>query len=315
VNTTTGGTGFTITLPTGRIGLNGAIAGNQSGYFVFTAPSQPGVYEFFGSARFFGMTGEMRVGPACPTSATPCLSVTGITGSATVRSTAVAPGQLVTLFGSGIGPNTGASFMGLDTGALFPFFPPAPTSLGDTQVFFNGVAAPMLFAQANQVNAIVPFEVLQQGDTANVQISHGGQTTQAVTVSVVKKQPGIFTTGGTGSGQAVVQNADGKLNSSSNLAAKGSTISILATGAGQTIPTLPDGTFATDDSNRPRLRITVLIGGIGAEVVSARVPVGFVAGLIQVDVRIPAGAPSGPAVSLELGVGDELSPPATLAIQ
>ena len=193
------------------------------------------------------MTGEMRVGPACPTSATPCLSVTGITGSATVRSTAVAPGQLVTLFGSGIGPNTGASFMGLDTGALFPFFPPVPTSLGDTQVFFNGVAAPMLFAQANQVNAIVPFEVLQQGDTANVQISHGGQTTQTVTVSVVKKQPGIFTTGGTGSGQAVVQNADGKLNSSSNLAAKGSTISILATGAGQTIPTLPDGTFATDD--------------------------------------------------------------------
>jgi hypothetical protein len=68
VNTTAGGTGFTITLPMGRIGLNGAIAGNQSGYFVFTAPSQPGVYEFFGSARFFGMTGEMRVGPACPTS-------------------------------------------------------------------------------------------------------------------------------------------------------------------------------------------------------------------------------------------------------
>ena len=182
-------------------------------------------------------------------------------------------------------------------------------------MFFNGVAAPLLFAQANQVNAIVPFEVSGQGNTATVQISHSGQTTQTVTVSVVKKQPGIFTTGGTGSGQAIVQNADGSLNSSSNLAAKGSTISILATGAGQTTPILPDGTFATDDSNRPRLRITVLIGGIGAEVVSSRVPVGFPAGLIQVDVQIPAGAPSGPAVSLELGVGDVLSPPATLAIQ
>jgi quinohemoprotein ethanol dehydrogenase len=320
VNTTSGGTGFTITLPTGRIGLNGAIAGNQSGYFVFTAPSQPGVYEFFGSARFFGMTGEMRVGPACPTSATPCLSVTGVTGSATVRSTAVAPGQLVSFFGNGIGPASAAAFpffpgMGPDSGALFPFFPPVPTSLGDTQVYFNGVAAPVLFAQANQVNAIVPFEVLQQGDTANVQISHSGQMTQSVTVSVVKKQPGIFTTAGTGSGQAIVQNADGTLNSPSNLAAKGSTISILATGSGQNTPILPDGTFATDDSNRPRLRITVLIGGIGAEVVSARVPVGFFAGLIQVDVRVPAGAPSGSAVSLELGVGDVLSPPATVAIQ
>jgi uncharacterized protein (TIGR03437 family) len=320
VNTAAGGTGFTITLPTGRIGLNGAIAGNQSGYFVFTAPSQPGVYEFFGSARFFGMTGEMRVGQACPTSATPCLSVTGITGSATERSTAVAPGQLVTLFGSGIGPASAALFrffpgMSPEPGALFPFFPAVPTSLGDTQVFFNGVAAPVLFAQANQVNAIVPFEVLRQGDTANVQISHGGQMTQTVTVSVVKKQPGIFTTGGTGSGQAIVQNADGTLNSSSNLAAKGSTISILATGTGQNTPILPDGTFATGDSNRPRLRITVLIGGIGAEVINARVPLGLFAGLVQVDVRIPAGAPSGPQVSLELGVGDVLSPPTTLAIQ
>jgi uncharacterized protein (TIGR03437 family) len=157
--------------------------------------------------------------------------------------------------------------------------------------------------------------VLQQGDTANVQISHSGQLTQPVTVSVVKKQPGIFTTGGTGSGQAIVQNADGTLNSSSNRAAKGSTISILATGAGQNIPTLPDGTIATDDSGRPRLRITVLIGGIGAEIVSARLPAGFVAGLIQVNVQIPAGAPSGPAVSLELGAGDVLSPPATVAIQ
>ena len=75
----------------------------------------------------------------------------------------------------------------------------------------------------------------------------------------------------------------------------------MATGAGQTTPTLADGTFAADDSIRPRLPITVLIGGIGAEVVSARVPLGVFAGLIQVDVQIPAGAPSGPAVSLELG--------------
>ncbi len=320
VNTGAGGTGFTITLPTGRIGLNGTIASNQNGYFVFTAPSQPGVYEFFGSARFLGMTGEMRVGPACPTSATPCLSVTGITGSATVLSTAVAPGQFVTLYGSGIGPDSGASFplspgMGPDPGVLFPFFPPVPTSLGDTQVFFNGVAAPLLFAQANQVNAIVPFEVLPGAGTVDVQISHSGQMTQTVTVSVVKKQPGILTIGGTGSGQAIVQNADGSLNSSSNPAARGSTISILATGAGQTTPILPDGTFAADDSIQPRLPITVLIGGIGGEAISARVPLGFVAGLIQVDVIIPAGAPSGPEVSLELGVGDVLSPPTTLAIQ
>ena len=144
VNTGANGTGFTITLPTGRIGLSGTIASNQSGYFVFTAPSQPGVYEFFGPARFFGMTGEMRVGPACPTSATPCLSVTGITGSATVRSTAVAPGQLVTLFGSGIGP---------DSGALFPFFP----GMGPE----SGALVPVLFRRCPPVSETL--SVLQWG--------------------------------------------------------------------------------------------------------------------------------------------------------
>src|SRR5262249_22814427 len=66
VNTTTGGTGFTITLPTGRIGLNGAVAGNQSGYFVFTAPSQPGVYGFFGFARFLGQGGGLAGWPGFP---------------------------------------------------------------------------------------------------------------------------------------------------------------------------------------------------------------------------------------------------------
>jgi uncharacterized protein (TIGR03437 family) len=102
----------------------------------------------------------------------------------------VAPGQLVTLFGSGIGPDTGAFFPffpGMDphSGALFPFFPPVPTSLGDTQVFFNGVAAPVLFAQANQVNAICP-----SGVTAGIPpMANRLRTDVVVTVSVVKSSP------------------------------------------------------------------------------------------------------------------------------
>ena len=101
------------------------------------------------------------MGPACPTAATPCLSATGVVSSANLRSAAVAPGQIVTIFGRGIGPETGAfASMPPESGNL-------PVFLADTQVFFGGVSAPLLYVQANQVNAIVPFEMTGRDSAAS----------------------------------------------------------------------------------------------------------------------------------------------------
>jgi quinohemoprotein ethanol dehydrogenase len=309
VNTGTPAAGITMRLPSGPIALRGTVRTNEDAFFVFTAPNEPGVYEFFGPSRFFGMTGLMRVGPACAVSASPCISAAGIVSSANLRSTAVAPGQLVTIFGRGIGP---------ESGVFAPVSPDSrnlPIQLGDTQVFFNGIAAPLLYAQANQVNAIVPFEVAGR-DSAQVQISRGGgQTTQLATVSIVPAQPGIFTARGVASGQGIVLNQDGTPNSAGNPAARGSVVSIFATGAGQTNPAGMNGAFARDDSMKMALPVTVLIGGIGAETVNARVPRGVFAGIVQADVRVPADAPSGSEVALELATGEVISPPATIAVR
>lgn len=82
VNTGTSAAGFTLRLPSGPIALRGSVAVNKEAFLVFTAPSEPGEFLFFGPGRFFGMTGLMRVGPRCPTTATPCISATGVVSSA-----------------------------------------------------------------------------------------------------------------------------------------------------------------------------------------------------------------------------------------
>jgi alcohol dehydrogenase (cytochrome c) len=309
VNNGTSPSGFTLRLPSGPVALRGTVAVNRAVFVTFTAPSEPGVYEFFYAPnRFHGMTGRMRVGPACPTAATPCLAETGVVSSATLRGTAVAPGEVVTIFGRGIGPEAGVFPPTLSAGGALP------TQLGGTQVTFNGVAAPLVFAQANQVNAIVPFEVTGR-ESADVQISFNGRTTNTVTVSVVEAQPGLFTRSGASTGQAIALNQDGSFNSSSNPAARGSTLSIFATGAGQTNPPAQTGSFASSDSIRPLLAVKVLIGGIGADVGSARIPQGSFAGMLRVDVRVPEAAPTGAETPIEVVIGDTLSPPVTVAIR
>jgi alcohol dehydrogenase (cytochrome c) len=59
------GFGFVIDLPTRPLALVGHLGPGESKYVAFTAPSQPGDYEFYsltGNAeRFFGMTGTLRV--------------------------------------------------------------------------------------------------------------------------------------------------------------------------------------------------------------------------------------------------------------
>lgn len=189
-----------------------------------------------------------------------------------------------------------------------------PTSLGGTQVSFGGVPAPLLFSSANQVNAIVPFAMTGR-QTAELSIVHDGQNTPPVTVSIVEVQPGLFTMRGAGMGPAIILNQDGGLNSGSNPASKGSTVSIFATGAGQTNPPGVDGMFATNDSSAPLRRVEALIGGIGGEVLSARTARGLFAGVIRVDVRVPANVASSLETRIALAVGDVISPPATIAIR
>ena len=90
---------------------------------------------------------------------------------------------------------------------------------------------------------------------------------------------------------------------------------MFATGEGQTDPEGVDGRLAGDVLPKPRAPVSVQIGGLPAEVLYAGAAPGLVAGVLQVNAKVPDGAASG-AVPLLLTVGNATSPGGvTVAVQ
>ena len=137
-----------------------------------------------------------------------------------------------------------------------------------------------------------------------------------MTLPVASAAPGIFTADSSGRGQGAILNEDTSLNSLSNPARKGSIVVLFATGEGQTTPNGVDGLPAGSVFPKPNLPVTVQIGGVNAEVLYAGAAPGLVAGVMQLNVKIPETAPSGNAVPLTVQVGTQQSASAvTLAVQ
>ena len=115
----------------------------------------------------------------------PILDAGGIVNGASFRPGRVAPGEIVTLFGTGIGPFAGTRLQLEPTGLV-------ATSLGGGRVLFDGVAAPMVYASPNQVNAVVPYAVAGRTST-EVRVEFAGTTSDAITMPVEAAAPGLFT--------------------------------------------------------------------------------------------------------------------------
>ena len=203
------------------------------------------------------------------------------------------------IYGSGIGPAQLVTAVPGSNG----FY---GTQLANTSVSFNGVPAPMIYTWATQVAAIVPYEIT--GTAAQVTVTYQGQTSAAFSVPIASSAPGIFTLNSTGQGQAAAINQDGvTVNSAATPAKMGDIISLYATGEGQTTPAGVDGKPASVPYPKPILPVWVTVGGQNATVIYAGGAPGLVAGLMQVNVQIPAGFQAGSAVPVALQV-DGLSP-------
>jgi uncharacterized protein (TIGR03437 family) len=234
-------------------------------------------------------------------------SLTAITDAASFISGSVSPGELIVCFGTNLGPAT-AAFAQVSNGAI-------TNSLGGVQVLFNGVAAPLLYAQANQINAIVPYEAAGAG-SVSVQVFYGGQTSSTLTVPVADTAPSIFTQGSSGYGQGAILDQNLSVNSIDNVTHPGNVIVIYATGAGQTNPPGVDGRIATGASFPPVDSPTVTVGGIPATVLYAGAAPGLVAGVEQLNVLLPANTPSGNAVPVVISAkGVSSQSPVTVAVQ
>lgn len=235
--------------------------------------------------------GQWTVG-ALPGSA-PEISVAGVVNAASYQGGAVAPGEIVAIFGTGLGPAQIAYARYDATGLLGNF-------AGGTKVFFDGVQAPMIYALDGQVSAIVPYSV---ASSTKVRVEYQGRRSNEVTVPVAAALPGIFRYPSSTQG-VVVQEAG--FNSDQLPVERGKIVWFYVTGEGQTVPAGVDGRLPVAPNwPVPAGDLTVTFGDQPGRVEFK----GLVyAGVLQLNVRVPDDAPVGSNVPLTVTVGGIPSP-------
>ncbi len=215
----------------------------------------------------------------------------------------IAPGEIVTLFGDDLGPETLAAGA-YENGML-------SRQVAGTKVYFSGVEAPLVYVSRTQTSAIVPYNL---GAAATVQVEYQGRRTNAITLAVGPAMPGLFTYAA-GSGQIVAVNQNYQFNGAANPAAPGDWVTIFLTGQGAVTPAPADGQMPSGPDwpacTRP---LQIRVGDV--VVPSSEIWNGLLfQGVLQVNFRIPPQAPAGaiPVVVSVSGAASQAS--ATLAIR
>ena len=234
--------------------------------------------------------------------------VKSMANSASYLSGAISPGEMVTLFADAAGAFGPQAGVGLTADAIVDN--KLPTSLGGVQVLFNGIAAPMIYASATQINTIVPYEIAGASDV-DVTVAYNGQTSAPFAVKTVAAHPALFTATATGVGQGAAGQYDLSgnyrgLNSADNPVTRGGMVTLFATGEGKTsggvTGTITSAQATAPYTPQPQFAPSVLIDGQPATVVFYGEVPGVVAGMMQINAIVPATVHSGPVtVSISMG--------------
>jgi uncharacterized protein (TIGR03437 family) len=198
----------------------------------------------------------------------------------------ISPGEIVALKGTGLGPPA-------------PSVPTAANGilgnlLGGTQVFFDGVAAPLMYVGDAQINVVAPYSLAGKTATA-IQVAYQGRRTVPVSVPVSAISAALFERS---DGTPFVLNPDYSENSQTNPVARGGLLILYMTGAGQTVPASVDGQiWQTAAGLEAPVSATLTSYGY-ADKVMATVPVLYagpaptlVSGVQQFNIAIPADLP------------------------
>jgi uncharacterized protein (TIGR03437 family) len=214
----------------------------------------------------------------------------------------VAPGQLISLFGSGIGPDQPAiaSLTGPD---------PVPFTLGGVTVTFEGIAAPIAYASSTQVNLGVPWEV-QQKSTTLMQVTIGGTVVATRLFGVAAGNPSLFVdtnqTAADGNDfyQTISLNPDASKNSKDNPAPGGSWVTLYLNGAGLYPGGTPPQTGSISSQSPEPIDVPVVVaaGTTALETGPLTAWPGVLSGLYQIQVHLPVYQQSPIAVALTVTV-------------
>jgi uncharacterized protein (TIGR03437 family) len=236
----------------------------------------------------------------------PLPTISRVTNGASFNTGDLAAGEIVTIFGTAMGPTT-----------LTPASPSGgqyPTTVGGVQVTI-GYRAPLIYVRNDQIAAIVPYEINRPGllfiAKPTVIVFFAGQSSNGITLNQVSTAPGIFTTGG-GTGQGAILNKDLSVNSAANPATKGDPVVVYLTGEGQTSPGGVSGRATTGTAPFPvpvSGSVTATVAGQPAQVVFAAEAPTLVSGVLQVNLIVPQTVGSGdlPIVVSIGGVSSQLT--------
>ena len=201
------------------------------------------------------------------------------------------PGELVAIQGYGLGPAAGVAS--------------SPTvGLAGVQVYFDSFAAPILYAQANQVNVQVPWEIAGQSST-KLQVTYNGAPVASVNVPVEAALPGIL----------FIENSDGSINSPTNPARPGDFIAIYGTGGGaMNPPGSTGGIWPLSPLSYLTQPASAMVGSETAQVLYAGSAPTLDTGFFQMNLLLPPDLTAA-TNSLSVTIGGASSAPVSIAIQ
>jgi uncharacterized protein (TIGR03437 family) len=183
-------------------------------------------------------------------------------------------------------------------------------TLANTQVLFDGISAPLVYAQSRQINAIVPWQ-LEGRSTTEACVVYAGAKTNCITLPVSEMSPGFFRIR---PGDLAALNQDSSINSPENPAKQGSIVTVFLTGSGPSVPPQEDGevtqgvrpsalavkmfvTFFLNPFNTREIPIEVLLHCPAPALVS---------GVEVIQFRAPLGTPYGVSLTMTSSTGELL---------
>jgi uncharacterized protein (TIGR03437 family) len=245
------------------------------------------------------------------------LNPTGIQNqsSSALFTAGIAPGEYITLTGSGLVTGTNVA----------PKFPTTyPTQLGGIEVLMNGNPAPLVYScsQCDSGNdliiAVTPWELTGTGVLQIQVVSTAGARSNAVTLFQSMTAPGVKASEN-GIGDVSAQHASNfSLITTSSPAQIGETIVLYAVGLGSVSPVLQDGQAGGSSiSSITEQPISVYFDdGVNAPAQASIGFSGLVAGyvnLYQLNVTVPSGINSGD-VFVEIAGPDSYTSEASIPI-
>ena len=236
----------------------------------------------------------------------PVIQASGFVNGASYQSGPPSSREIITIFGSGLGPPQLVTAYVPQAGSL-------PTSLAGTSVEFQGTKAELLYVQDQSIGAIVPNTIYDVPATVTVKL--GGTVGPSVSIPAPPYGPGVngtsyapalFTSDSSGGGNLAAVNSDGTVNSPQNPAKRGSVVALYGTGS--TVPDVctgknfgfifPSSTlFPTSTSP-----VEAFLSGKPAYVLYSGTAPEATCGAQQFDVFIPEDSATGAAVPVQLGI-------------